>query len=450
MELSSPSGQLLPLPTAPLPVVHAPPSKNVSEDTILVVPYADDQLVSTQLSKKKRQSPIRFCCCLPVSNGVWVLSLTLMVPCIAIIFCFWVADLRRVIRFNVPYQTRIVYTVIYSLYFLLGVAIGFIVQRRLPFERYRPLISIYWILISATILEGIYFGVLMSKQKAKLITFCDPTLPSIQPLPPPNTGSNSTVPLAGEKPITCRHEQNSIIGALYIIGPAGWLVLHVGWILMTALLCKALRVLYASSPALYMASLPKHHRQHTNQRISNPEHVASRPFDPTMGPTQHLHASHVIDPVREGELIHTPHYDDQHLRRPSPGFRHALEQSYLSMKSKLSKRRSVDPPNSQFEATEAAYEPSSDDEDDDEDPGTYHGVHVMGGSGVSHQGSQSSNGSLPNAGKLPAVLDGKGWWIRQLEAKRRGEFCPCTDEDGRHLPEPIEGCWCGRPRVVHV
>ncbi|KAF9974056.1 hypothetical protein BGZ73_002676 [Actinomortierella ambigua] len=351
-----------------------------------------------------------------------------MVPCIAIILCFWVADLRRVIRFNVPHQTRIVYTVIYALYFLLGVAIGFIVQRLLPFKRHRPLIAIYWVLISATVLEGIYFGVLMSKQKGKLITFCDPSLPSIQPTPP------------RERPITCRHQHNSVIGALYIIGPAGWLVLHVGWILMAALLCKALRLLYVDSPGL--DNLSKYCRQRSSHLPASLEPVAVHLHDPVTEPaTQPIHDVRTDYPTRdEEEFVRATHYDDQHLRRPSLGFRHASEQFYLSVKSKLSMHRSSDPSHSPPKVDEVTHEPSSDDEEEEVEQD------ATGGSSFSHRGSQSS----VSAGKQPASMNGKGWWIRQLEAKRRGEFCPCTDEDGRHLPEPIEGCWCGRPRVTNT
>ncbi|KAG0224059.1 hypothetical protein BGW42_005387 [Actinomortierella wolfii] len=377
----------------------------------------------------------------PIVGGVWVLSMTLMVPCIAIILCFWVADLRRVVRFNVPRQTRIVYTVIYALYFLLGVAIGFIVQRRRPFERHRPLIVIYWILISATILEGIYFGVLMGKLKGKLISFCDPNNSSTQPHHGP--GNNSTM-IPVDRPISCRHGESGIIGVLYTIGPAGWLVLHVGWILMTALLCKALRKRYADDT--FTTSPPKCFNRFSSYHPKSSQPPVTPGFGNAGQLEEGLAMHHVDTKYTQSEsgsergFVNRPnhYYKEEDLRRPSLGFLHASGQFYNSVKSKLSKRGSFN----SHKASEAPEDHSSDEEEEDDDEDV-----TNGDSDPRHYGSESSPS---RNGKQPANSTvGKGWWLRQLEGKRRGEFCPCTDEDGRHLPEPIEGCWCGRPRVTN-
>ncbi|KAI1318677.1 hypothetical protein EDD11_005970 [Mortierella claussenii] len=193
----------------------------------------------------------RYCFCLPVSSGIWVLSILLIIPSVALVLCFNVVNIRNIIQFNSPVQVKDFYTAIYTFYTLVGLGVGLLALRRIHLaRRLQALIFLYWLLITVTIIEGVYFGIMMSKQKSKLVSYCeDGTIPSPTPSSSIAAGShNSTTPTYEvtttakdvHLAVVCR-KTKALIGVFYILGPGGWIVLHSAWILIVVLYSKALR-----------------------------------------------------------------------------------------------------------------------------------------------------------------------------------------------------------------
>ncbi|KAF9580987.1 hypothetical protein BGW38_002155 [Lunasporangiospora selenospora] len=169
----------------------------------------------------------------------------------ALVLFFNVANLQNIVRFNIPQHFRIVFTALYALYVLIGLLVGFLLYRTAENKRFRSLIILYWVLIVITVAEGIYFGVVIANQKAKLLQYCvDGAMPANAV--PPDTSRfvdhNNNNTLLGNHPIAkgfpnsqCR---KVFIGTFYIMGPGGWIILHSVWILLVVFYSKALRQKY--------------------------------------------------------------------------------------------------------------------------------------------------------------------------------------------------------------
>ncbi|KAF9998360.1 hypothetical protein BGZ65_006132, partial [Modicella reniformis] len=236
-------------------------SIDISSERIAPQSYSPLQFRSTSERSSSAKSLVRYCCCCPVASGIWIIPLFLIIPSVVLVLGFNIANIQRLIRFHAPVHVRIVYTAIYSVYALLGLGAGVGLRRLTIKRRLTALIMLYWILITATIVEGVYFGVVMSKQKNKLVSYCDDggnpgsggtTIPA-------SASTNSTIiPVSGTgNPTTviCR-KTHMLIGAFYILGPGGWIILHSAWILIIILYSKALRRQYPANNELLAVKRP--------------------------------------------------------------------------------------------------------------------------------------------------------------------------------------------------
>ncbi|KAF9966879.1 hypothetical protein BGZ70_000917 [Mortierella alpina] len=366
------------------------------------------------------------------------------------------ATFEGVFRINTPVQLKIVYSVIYSLYALLGVVAGVTFHRLVPNRRFKVLIVLYWILIILIITEGVYFGIMMSKLKSKFVSYCQEipypgtgrgTPATASPAMPTSvSGGNETV-IKGQHgfphPMPC-NKPHAVVGAFYIVGPGGWVILHCAWIMIIALYSKALR------------------REHPADEECGPMKDAGRvyayqpPPKTTHGFFGRFSGAQTREQSGSGEktgnnmeMLSGIHQHQQHpfqtaitaspAPQPQPTSS-GMSAMFRGMKSRsasnspeLDRRQSGQ--SGENGQQKSATHDTSDDDSDEEDLQRSHHARAARGSG--------SEGSTSLRGDIPA--DGKGWWIRQIEGKRRGEICPCTlgspfnaEEDG--------SCWCGKQR----
>ncbi|KAG0373885.1 hypothetical protein BGX24_011121 [Mortierella sp. AD032] len=463
------------------------------------VPSSPPPTKSKSCKKRSRSSnPKVFCCCCPVASGVWILSLCLVIPSVALVLGLNITNLQGVIKFNTPLHAKIFYSVVYSLYAAIGLAIGLGLNRIVSANRrLRILIMLYWILIATTVVEGIYFGVMIAKNKTKFITNCgvDGPLLATTGSPPTSTmvshvGSpgNGTVtaeggPRAG-RAVNC-HKTGAMIGAVYIAGPGGWIILHITWILMVVLYAKALRRHHAADEehgAVNMASITGHghgndlsrpysksgfSRSISKQQLENSKKGGTAAGLSNIEPVSgfHSHQSH-------------PFQLDNSSRRSSSGglgamFRnmrpwspssnsstvqdtsnntstvsnkammHVIDEDNVDTQEERGRTRTrrQQGRNSNTSITITINKANGDQDSDDSsnEDGDFNTNNRL-----TRLGTSSTDGSLSSRVDIPA--DGKGWWIRQIEGKRRGEICPCTldPRDSRDFGP----CWCGKERRV--
>ncbi|KAF9566661.1 hypothetical protein EC968_003609 [Mortierella alpina] len=395
-----------------------------------------------------------YCCCFPLSSGAWVIPLFLAVPSLILVLAMNFATVKGVFRINTPVQLRIAYSVIYSLYALLGVAVGVAFHRLVPNRRFKVLIVLYWILIILIITEGVYFGIMMSKLKSKFVSYCEEVSAfpgagrgspaTASPAMPTPVGGGNEIGVKGHngspRPQTC-NKPHAIVGVFYIVGPGGWVILHCAWIMIIALYSKALRREYPADeecgsleaasrvyayqpPPKTLGFFGRFSGGQTKQQNGASEKAAS---DMEMLSGAYRHQHHPF----QNALPSSPSPQPQ---RPSSG----VGAVFRSMKSRSASnspeldRRQSGPSEANGQS---ATDDTSDDDSDAED--LQHSHHTRAARGSGSEGSMSSRGDIP--------ADGKGWWIRQIEGKRRGEICPCTlasplntEEDG--------SCWCGKQR----
>ncbi|KAF9991295.1 hypothetical protein BGZ75_000048 [Mortierella antarctica] len=363
------------------------------------------------------------------------------------------ATFEGVFRINTPVQLKVVYSVIYSLYALLGVIAGVAFHRLVPNRRFKVLIVLYWILIILIITEGVYFGIMMSKLKSKFVSYCEEgsaypgtgggSPATASPAMPTSVGSGNETGVKGHRgrPQTC-NKPNAIVGAFYIVGPGGWVILHCAWIMIIALYSKALR---REHPA---------DEERGSLKAAGRVYAYQPPPKTTPGFFGRFSGGQTREPSGSGEkaasdmeLLSGAYQLQQHpfqnampsspapqVQQPSSG----MGAMFRSMKSRSASnspeldRRQSGPSGENAQNT---VHDTSDDDSDEEDLQPNHRIRAARGSG--------SEGSMSSRGDIPA--DGKGWWIRQIEGKRRGEICPCTL--GSPLTAEEDGsCWCGKQR----
>ncbi|KAG0246072.1 hypothetical protein B0O80DRAFT_269472 [Mortierella sp. GBAus27b] len=371
-----------------------------------------------QFRTASQRSPVRYCCCFPIASGIWLIPLFLIIPSIALVLSFNVANLQKLIQFRSPVSIKIVYTVIYSLYALLGIVAGLGLPRLSINRRLKVLILLYWFLITATIIEGVYFGIVMAKQKNKWIGYCDegtiskPGSPTTVPANPIPTGSPGTKrPAILPNTPACQKAQD-LVGAFYIVGPGGWLVLHCGWILIVVLYSKALR----------------------SQYPADEEIVA---FKAVTGPKtdQHLRKRQDADPkdqTTHGIQMGTYNYQEHPFQRPvSPSDSGRIGTMFRNMNPWASSQDRLQ--------SASRHTGEQDGKGVYQDEDGYDSADDL----EVHPGRTNGSSHISMASKTDVPADGKGWWIRQIEGKRRGEICPCTRG-------AQESCWCGKQRLQNV
>ena len=427
-----------------------------------------------------------------------------------------IANLQGVIKFNTPVQAKVFYSVIYSLYALIGLAIGLGLNRLANANRrLRVLIVLYWILIATTIVEGIYFGVMIAKNKAKFITNCvngplvaggSGSPATISPLIV-GPGTNGTVAVAGGegggarsgRGVNC-HKTGAVIGAIYIAGPGGWIILHIAWILMVALYAKALRRHYAAdeehgsakmAPLAAAASGGGHghdldrpfskyglHRSLTKQQLyqlEDPNKKGAGNIEPVSG--FHSHQTHPFQLDNSSRRSSSgglgAMFRNMRTWSSSPNSSLTVQESSSNNNSSVYKNNSmhvIDKNDAHTEGEERGRSRTprrqgrnsntsitititnshdttpgshhdSDDSSDDDDNEVNNSNNRL-----TRLGTSSTDNSLSSRTDIPA--DGKGWWIRQIEGKRRGEICPCMLNPREFDARELGPCWCGKERRI--
>lgn len=268
---------------------------------------------------------------------------------------------------------------------------------------------------------------MMSKQKSKLISYCDDgtvsrpgvTTTSVTPVPTGSTNSTSTIlgtknPVAAPNPAICQKMQ-PLVGAFYILGPGGWLILHCCWILIVILYSKALRRQYPVDEELVRVKTAT--GSITNHPFSSWRRQGPGPGD------KRIH----------GMEMGTQPYQQHPFQRAVPASEssHRLGAVFRNMNPWASSRSGSIQRSDERDGKEADQDEYDSDGDD---------VEKSAGGGI-----DSPHGSMASRTDIPA--DGKGWWIRQIEGKRRGEICPCTR--GLQGSNAQESCWCGKQRVAY-
>ncbi|KAF9290178.1 hypothetical protein BGZ68_007762 [Mortierella alpina] len=401
-----------------------------------------------------------YCCCFPLSSGVWVIPLFLVIPSLILVLAMNFATFDGVFRINTPVQLKVVYSVIYSLYALLGVIAGIAFHRLVPNRRFKVLIVIYWILIILIITEGVYFGIMISKLKSKFVSYCEET--STHPgtgrgspataspaMPTSISGSNETGVKGHRGRLQTCNKPHAVVGAFYIVGPGGWVILHCAWIMIIALYSKALRREHPADEEC--GSLESAGRVYAYQpppkapgffgRIGGGhwrDQSGSGHKDKAMNTMEMSSGTYQLQQHPFQNAVPSSPAPQPH--RPSSG----MGAMFRSMKSRspsnspeLDRRQSGPFPQQKYNGAngKGTTQDTSDDDSDEEDLQRSHHARATRGSG--------SEGSMSSRGDIPA--DGKGWWIRQIEGKRRGEICPCTL--GSPLNAEDDGsCWCGKQR----
>ncbi|KAF9151225.1 hypothetical protein BG015_006935 [Linnemannia schmuckeri] len=466
--------------------------------------------IKSWTKRSRSANPAVYCCCCPVASGVWTLALCLIVPSVALVLGLNIANPQGVIKFNTPVQAKAFYSVIYSLYALIGLAIGLGLNRLANANRrLRVLIILYWFLIATTIIEGIYFGVMIAKNKAKFITNCvngplntggTPSGTLSPVVVEAGAGINGTVSAAGGegggklgRGVNC-HKTGAMIGAIYIAGPGGWVILHIAWILMVVLYAKALRRHYAADEEhgpvkmapLTAAAGPGHghnldrsfsksglYRSFTKQQQYQLEDAHEKGTG-NIGAVSgfHSHQNH-------------PFQLDNSSRRSSSGGLGAMFRNMRPWSSYSNNSSTVQDPtsnnNSSVDKNKAMHVIDEDDVTNEEERGrsrtprrqgrnsnisititiTNNDIpadeHESDGSSsdddennntsrLTRLGTSGTDNSLSSRTDIPA--DGKGWWIRQIEGKRRGEICPCTLDPREFDTRELGPCWCGKERRI--
>ncbi|KAG0037082.1 hypothetical protein BGZ82_003193 [Podila clonocystis] len=389
-------------------------------------------------------------------------TLSSSIPSLALVLCFNIADLQSSIRINSPTAVKIVYTIIYAFYACLGLFVALYLARVPEFRRFKALIFLYWILITCTIVEGIYFGIMLSKLKSKLVSYCDDhTAPANRGgLPGTGTESGKVIMPSTVKPITCRRNQGLFVSVFYVLGPGGWLILHISWILVVVLYSKALRRRYPSAGDQDTTKVLPYHNNHLSQyQDSASKQGFVRPSSPMSGAWNTIHRTFssqsqlssgkdnkatemgVISGVHQyqthpfQEAAYQQGGDKATLQRPPAG---ARTSSVLRNPFKMS---STDA--SVQRRTSDLQHIDSDDESENSDDEEVEEVLARGRQPSRKHGSTSTVSTGAAGGEIPA--DGKGWWLRQIEGKRRGEFCPCMNASELRVSEN-EACWCGKER----
>ncbi|KAF9920518.1 hypothetical protein FBU30_009635 [Linnemannia zychae] len=384
-----------------------------------------------------------------------------------------------------PIQAKVFYSVIYSSYAAIGLIIGLVLNRFLSVNRrLRVLIVLYWILIAATIIEGIYFGVMIGKNKAKFITSCtEGSSSSSPPLHSPIAGNNTIIPVSGDgaRPVhkvDCR-KTGLMIGAIYIAGPGAWVILHVTWIFMIVLYAKALRRNHATDEETGpMKMVPLTNAGGHRNGFNKPEFSRSVGKQPLDNNNKKSAAFANVDSASGFHSYQShPFQNDNNLRHSSSGglgamFRNVRPWSSSSNNSSTaqdmgnsmalhvidedddisledhgrSRTRSRQGRNSNPSiAITMADGNNPTNGHDSEESSDEDNENITTSNRLTRLGTSSTDGSLSSKSDIPA--DGKGWWIRQIEGKRRGEICPCTldSRDSRYF----NPCWCGKERRIN-
>ena len=347
---------------------------------------------------------------------------------------------------------KFVYTAIYALYALLGLAVVMVLHKVKPHQRFKSLIALYWILIVMTILEGIYFGTVMSKQKSKFVSYCDNNLSPL--IPVTNNGTVSTVEVnkgfrKPPHPVVCQNN-HALVGVFYILGPGGWIMLHIGWILFVVLYSKALRKMYpmesdeeerfaARPPPRVILAFPPASVQQKQAHF----HARPKSSFPLSGPKA-FHGGvgdsnakdKDLDLMFSSTLTNASRRFSAGLSNTAPFWHVNKSSASHNPSNRMHSMISIDGNDALKDGEGSEVDEDSSDEDEDRDQDRFSDL-----SAPQHPrrdgGAHSPDGFMSSRTDIPA--DGKGWWIRQIEGKRRGEICPCT------LGNPT-ACWCGKER----
>ncbi|KAG0021571.1 hypothetical protein BGZ80_002146 [Entomortierella chlamydospora] len=226
---------------------------------------------------------------------------------------------------------------------------------------------------------------------------------------------------------------HTLLGAFYIVGPGAWIILHIGWILVVVLYSKALRM---QNPVDEEMAVVRLHSQSTpNTRGSLLESPRkSNGVDLNDKSMQNIG-------IMSGSRLH----QQQHLsHKPGdPGLKFSSS-SHIAISRTPKSPKDID--QGQSKSNSLQYIDADDIQSDHQnDLSDNDGEAVESGLGPEQAQSigaldetKSSTADIP--------LDGKGWWIRQIEGRRRGEICPCTlNWKGSN---ETESCWCGKERQV--
>ncbi|KAG0339140.1 hypothetical protein BG000_002777, partial [Podila horticola] len=381
------------------------------------------------------------------------------IPSLALVLCFNVADLQSSIRINSPASVKIVYTIIYAFYACLGLFVALYLARVSDFRRFKALIFLYWILITCTIVEGIYFGIMISKLKSKLVSYCDDHTPVNRGGPGTETDPSKVIMPNGVKPITCHRNQGLFVSVFYILGPGGWLLLHISWILVVVLYSKALRRRYPTAEDEDTTKVLPYYNNHLS-RYQDPaaEQGFIRPSSPMSGAWSNIYrtfSSHSqLNPGKDNKATEMDVISGVHPYQTHPfqeaayqqgGDKATLQRPSVSARASSVLRNPFKRGSADISAQKAGglQHIDSDDEsensDEDEDEETL----ARGRQQSQKHGSTSTVSTGVAGAEIPA--DGKGWWLRQIEGKKRGEFCPCMNASELRVAEN-EGCWCGKER----
>ncbi|KAF9105588.1 hypothetical protein BGX27_009562 [Mortierella sp. AM989] len=303
------------------------------------------------------------------------------IPGITLVICFNVASLQKVLRFNSSAKVNIFFSVVYSLYALFGIIAGIALRYLAINQRLRSLIILYWILIASTVIEGTYFGIVMSEKKSKLVSYCkDDTASRPGATVVPATPSNSTIDSL--LPAMACHKAHTLIGVFYILGPCGWIALHIGWILVVVLYSKALRK-------------------------QNPvdEEMAVRKLDSRS-------MSHRVSLMGGQRKSDGTNQNDFDLRLPSSSFRAVLRT--IKPRAEIGQDQLKNNPLQNIDND------NIQNVDQDQDLSDSEFEEAGNNLGHGHRKLRSFDvldESMPPKTDIP--VDGKGWWIRQIEGKRR-------------------------------
>ncbi|KAF9136830.1 hypothetical protein BGX30_010829 [Mortierella sp. GBA39] len=460
--------------------------------------------IKSRTKRSRSANPAVYCCCCPVASGVWILALCLVIPSVALVLGLNITNLGGVIKLNTPVQAKVFYSVIYSLYALIGLAIGLGLNRFANANRrLQVLIVLYWILIATTIVEGIYFGVIIAKNKAKFTTNCVDAPVAAGGSDSP--GTLSPVVAGGERGgksgrgMDC-HMTGVMVGVIYTAGPGGWIILHIAWILMVVLYAKALRRHYAADEergsvkmaplAAAAAAAGGHghdldrpfsksglHRSLAKQQqyqLEDPNKNGTGNIEPASG--FHSHQTHPFQldnsshrsssgglgamfrnmrpwsssssnnsstfqefpssnniGVGKNKAMHVIDEGDAHTEEGERG------RSRTPYRQGRNSNNSITITNNHGTTPDSHND--SDDSSDDEDSEVNNSDNRL-----ARLGTSSTDNSLSSKTDIPA--DGKGWWIRQIEGKRRGEICPCTLDPREFDARELGPCWCGKERRI--
>lgn len=301
---------------------------------------------------------------------------------------------------------------------------------------------------------------MLSKLKSKLVSYCDDHTPvSTGGMSGSGTEHSKVVMPGAVKPITCSRNQGLFVSVFYVLGPGGWLILHISWILVVVLYSKALRRRYPEDEATKV--LPYHNNDAPLYQDPAPKQGYIRPNSPPMGAWNSIHrtfSSHSqihagkgkdtemgvmgVHPYQTHPFQDAPYQqggDKGTLRssgaRASSALRNPFKLGSTDLATQQRRASDLKHIDSDSESCENSDDDGSDD-DDDQDA-------LARGRQQSRKHGSTSTVSTGMGGEIPA--DGKGWWLRQIEGKKRGEFCPCMNASELRVAEN-EACWCGKER----